>query len=238
MDDIQVAILVGGQGTRLKPITEQIPKPMVTILDRPFLHILLEMLQDKGFSKFLFLSGYLCDVVSNYFGNGSKFGFDIKYSVEPKLLGTGGGLKNAENLLEDEFLLINGDTFLELDYTNFIDFSRNNEALIDILCYVGDTYDDIKYNLKLDLDNKISAYSKINSQDKFNAVDAGVYYIKKKVLPLIKTRSSSLENEIFPLLINAKQLAGFATKTKFYDIGTIERLANFRNLYAGKAYNQ
>ena len=97
MNNLQTAILVGGRGTRLKSLTDNLPKPMVSTQGRPFLEILLRLLQSKGLSRFLLLTGYLNTAISDYFGNGSKFGIHIEYSVEPEPLGTAGALRNAEN---------------------------------------------------------------------------------------------------------------------------------------------
>lgn len=237
MYDLQTVILVGGRGTRLNSLTDKLPKPMVPIQGIPFLEILLKLLQNKGLSRFLLLTGYLHNVIADHFGNGSKFGISIKYSVESELLGTAGALKNAENLLENEFLLMNGDTFSNIDYEKFIKSSKNRNSICSMLCYTGPVFDDVQYNLTLE-ENQVVKYSKTFTQDQFNAVDAGLYFIRKDLLSIIRNRISALEDEIFPLLITQKQLSGFSTQTKFYDIGTIERLAIFNTMFKStKEYN-
>lgn len=233
MNNLQTVILVGGRGTRLKSLTDNLPKPMVPVQGRPFLEILLRLLQRKGLSRFLLLTGYLHHMINDYFGNGSKFGIDIEYSVEPELLGTAGALKNAENLLENEFLLVNGDTFSDINYNEFAKSSRDKNNICSMLCYNGPLFNDVKYNLILE-GNHVIKYSKTFTHDQFNAVDAGLYFMRKDILSIIRNKVSALEGEIFPLLISTKQLSGFAIQTRFYDIGTIERLDIFNAMFGSK----
>jgi len=115
---MQVVILAGGKGTRLRPITYQVPKPMVPIHGKPFLQYQLELIKSLGINEVLLLVGYLGKQIEEYFGGGPKFGLNIEYSYENNPLGTGGALKNAEEKLAEKFLLLNGDTFLPMDYEN------------------------------------------------------------------------------------------------------------------------
>lgn len=238
-NDLQTVILVGGRGTRLKSLTENLPKPMMLIQGKPFLEILLKLLKRKGLSRFLLLSGYLHKPISDYFGDGSNFGLQIKYSVETEPLGTAGAIKNAQNLLEDKFLLLNGDTFSDIDYGEFVKFSQNQENTCSMLCYNGPLFDDLKYNLELGISHLVTDYSKLTNKQ-FNAVDAGLYFMRKKILfSMIKNKICSLEEEVFQSLISERKLAGFVTESRFYDIGTIERLDIFEKMFISKkAYNQ
>src|SRR3989338_1997571 len=119
---MQTVILAGGRGTRLSPITNMIPKPMVTVKDKPFLEYLLLMLKRNSLEKILLCVGYLGEKIEVYFGDGRRLGMEIKYSYEKEPLGTAGGLKLAENLLEEEFLVLYGDSYLDIDYSAFIYF--------------------------------------------------------------------------------------------------------------------
>lgn len=114
-DIIQAVILAGGKGTRLRPLTYEIPKVMIDINGRPFLQYVLELLHKKGISNIVLLVSYLGEQIEKYFGDGKKFGLDITYSYEDPPLGTGGALKKAERLLLPEFLLVNGDTYLDFE---------------------------------------------------------------------------------------------------------------------------
>lgn len=236
MNNTQVVILAGGKGTRLNSLTVDTPKPMIQVNETPFLEILLQMFYQKGFRNFVLLTGYLSNIIIDYFGDGSKFGIDIQYSVEHELLGTAGGLKNIEKILAEEFLLINGDTYLDIDFNDFIKFSKLQNNLCSIVCYTDNLFDDVGYNLKLDEKHFISEYSKTLKNKEFNAVDAGVYYMKKEIVKIINNTKSSLESEVFPELISQKKISGFETKTRFFDIGTVERIEKLEHHLSSTKY--
>jgi len=223
---MQAVILAGGLGTRLKPYTFKTPKPMTPIRNQPFLMILLKFLRKNNFKKFLLLVGYSSNVITECLGDGSKLGIEIEYSYEKKPLGTGGALKNSLGLLEDEFILLNGDTYLELDYPSFIKFCTEKNSIITFAAYDGPLYSGISYNMIVDTKGAVKKYSKSKHYHKFNAIDAGVYFVKKTILEYLDDKKSSFE-DIFLKLIDEKKIHAYLTKTKFYDIGTIQRLKEF-----------
>ena len=130
---MQVIILAGGRGKRLKPLTNSIPKVMIKINGSPFLEILLKFLKSKGFLDFILCVGYLSEVIEEYFENGSKLSVKIDYSKEKRFLGTAGAIKNANELLDEEFIVINGDTFVDLDFKKMIEFSRLKNKLCSVM---------------------------------------------------------------------------------------------------------
>jgi len=227
---LQIVILAGGLGTRLKPITNTIPKPMALVGNEPFLLFLLKNLKNKGLTKILLLVGYKSEIIKDFFKDGSQFGVDIEYSVEDMPLGTGGSLKNAETLLEKKFFLVNGDTFIDLNFDDFIKSAKaKKNSLIMVAAYEGPQNNEFKYNIGVNSDDKIFAYSKIQNNKDLNAVDAGVYYVDKKILKFIPKDKFSLEVQLFPKLIENDRIFAYKTKQKFYDIGTIQRLKNLRS---------
>jgi len=117
---MQAVILAGGFGTRLRLLTNTIPKPIADIEGWPFLEYQLEMLKKNGFRDFTLCAGYSGEMIEEYFGDGSGLGINIIYSKDNTLLETGGALKNAVRLLEDEFVLVYGDSFLYMDYRTLI----------------------------------------------------------------------------------------------------------------------
>ncbi|MFH1386999.1 MAG: sugar phosphate nucleotidyltransferase, partial [bacterium] len=121
---MQAVILAGGAGTRLRPLTLNTPKPMIEVNGQPFLSYIVNQLKGVGVTDFVFCVGYLADKFQAYFGDGGRFGVKIVYSVENGFMGTGGALKNAESLLQDEFLVLNGDTYLPIDYNEVINAFR------------------------------------------------------------------------------------------------------------------
>lgn len=226
---MQVVFLAGGEGTRLRPITYETPKPLVLINGKPFLQHKLEFVKSFGYTDILLLVGYLNNKIEKYFGNGRKFGLNIEYSNEKELLGTGGALKNAANKLHDEFLLLNGDTFLPIDYSELILYFHKNNKIGTVTVY-SDPDNMLPNNISLDKFNMILDYNK-NSPIGMNYVDAGASVYKKEVLDYIPgLQKCSLEKEVFPQLIKRNQLIAFPTKQKFYDMGTFEGLKKIEGI--------
>ena len=220
----QVVIMAGGKGTRLRPITYDIPKPMVPVNGKPFLEHQLELLIKSGFKRFLFCTGYLSTMISDHFQDGSSWGVSIEYSVEPHPLGTGGALKLAEPQLMEEFMLVNGDTLLQLDYKDLVhSFSRDT-----VEGYIVVYSNELKIapnNINLDPQNVVIEYDKTNPGNK-HYVDAGAQVFRKSMTRRIPgNQVISLEQDIFPRLIIENQFKGYVTHDRYYDMGTPERLA-------------
>ena len=115
--ELQAVILAGGLGTRLRPLTLKVPKPMVDINGKPFLEIKLKDMLKKGIRDYVFCIGYLGNMIEEYFGDGSRFGARIRYSYDgEKLLGPIGALKNAQNLLDEDFIVTYGDNYVDVNY--------------------------------------------------------------------------------------------------------------------------
>src|ERR671933_402600 len=112
---MQALILAGGEGTRLRPLTTTVPKPVVPLVDRPFIAFMLDWLRDHGVDDVVMSCGHLADGVRRVLGDGSKIGLRLRYIEEPRPLGTGGALKYAEDLLDERFLMLNGDVLTDID---------------------------------------------------------------------------------------------------------------------------
>ena len=133
---MQVVILAGGLATRLRPLTETIPKSMVLINNKPFLQYQLELLRSNGITDIVLCVGYLHKQIEDYFQNGRNFGVNIKYSREEKgLLGTAGALKNAANFLEDKFFLIYGDSYIFLNFKEILSYFNSYNELALMVVY-------------------------------------------------------------------------------------------------------
>lgn len=216
---IQAAILAGGKGTRLRPLTYRIPKSMVPIHGKPFLQYQLELIKSFGVNKVLLLVSYLGKQIEQYFGDGLRFGLKIEYFYEQFPMGTGGALKNAEGKLEKEFIVLNGDTFLVIDYIELVEYFYRSDKAGMITIY--DNPDGIvPNNIAIGESNLVTDYNKRDSNG-MTHVDAGVMVFKKDVLDLIpRGRLCSLEEEIFTKLIERKELLAFPTSQRFYDMGS------------------
>lgn len=223
---MQAVILAGGLGKRLMPLTEDVPKSMVSVLGRPYLEYQLRWLKSKGIEDILLLTGYLGEKVQSYFRDGGSLGATITYSQELTPLGTGGSLKFAEEKLESTFLLVYGDSFLPIDFEGLIRGFRDTDKVGMIVVYDSRQYDTgVPNNIRLDKEGFVAEYKKDSRKPFFHYTDAGVSVFKREVVDLIpKERKVSLEEEIFPHLIKKRELMGYISQQPFYDIGTQERI--------------
>jgi mannose-1-phosphate guanylyltransferase/phosphomannomutase len=220
---IQAVVLAGGKGTRLKPVTYQIPKVMVNVCGRPFLQHQIELLKSFKIKQILLLVGYLKNDIKEYFKDGSRFGVDIDYSCEENLLGTGGALKNAKDKLSEEFLLLNGDTFLPIDYNEFIRYSKKCRTIAVIAAY-NNLEKKFSNNLAVEGEGEVIGYDKRNP-GKMTHVDSGAMILKKEALKYIPdNRVCSFEEEIFHKLIAKREMSAFISGQRFYDMGSFEGL--------------
>jgi NDP-sugar pyrophosphorylase family protein len=223
-------ILAGGLGTRLWPLTSTVSKPMVPVAGRPYLHYQLTNLRDQGVSEILLLTGYLGEQIEQHFGNGTSLGLSISYSREEVPLGTGGALLNAAALLAPEFLLIYGDSYLPIQYQPVCERFEQTKSQAVIVIYdnsIADT--SVRNNIAVDAECLVTRYQKNRPHGDLKYVDAGVLALRRSALDLLPRRSSpiSLEEELYPELIAAGHLSGYITATRFFDIGTPERLQAF-----------
>ncbi len=220
----QVVILAGGLGTRLRPITEKIPKPMVPVASRPFLHWQLLDLKNQGYTDVLLLVAYLGEQVEAYFGDGKSLGMNITYSYEPEPLGTGGALKHATAKLSDEFILLNGDSFLKAPLRDMELAFTNVSAMVS-------TYDNriavpVIPNIKTEGHLVIGYEKDAGAAKGYKEIDSGIYILKRDLLKGTRETKFMLA-DLWPQLIAEKQLAAFPVNERFYDIGTPDRLKEF-----------
>lgn len=226
---MQVVILAGGLGTRLKPLTEKIPKSMVLIQGKPFLEYQLNLLVRCGISDIVLCIGYLGEKIKNYFGDGKRFGVKIKYSEETeKLLGTAGALKNAVDLLDDIFFVTYGDAYLILDYREVMRYFKKFNKLGLMVVYKNfDRYD--KSNVIVE-GGLVKVYDKQRRAPDMVYIDFGVSVLRKKALDLVpKGKVMDLE-EFYQELIRRRELLAFETQQRFYEVGSHNGLKEFEGL--------
>jgi len=199
---------------------------MVPVLGKPYLYYQLDYLKRQGFGGALLLVGYLGEQIRDYFGNGRSFGMALDYSVEKELLGTGGALKLAEEKIRDDFFVIYGDSFLPIDYAGFGSTFKSAGAE-GMLSVYRDPHGvtTVKGNVALSSDGKITRYDKKTDDPELMYVEAGVLAFQRDVLSRIPAdQIVSLENDIYPELIHERQLYGYVTTQRFFDIGTESRI--------------
>ncbi len=219
----QAVILAGGKGTRVRPLTDTVPKPMIRLNHRPFLEYLIDLLKDNGISEVVLLLGYLHEKIVDHFQDGSKFGICIRYSIGEVSFETGKRIKSAEMLLQDNFLLMYCDNYWPLNLQNLIALHSKNQTMATVTVYTnkdGAT----KNNMLVSEDGYVLRYDKSRTNTQLNGVEIGFYILNKKILSLMPETNFSFEKEILPQLIKKHQLSGYLTDHKYYSIGSLERL--------------
>jgi mannose-1-phosphate guanylyltransferase len=221
---MQAVILVGGEGTRLRPLTSTVPKPVVPLVDRPFIAYMLEWLGRHGVDDVVMSCGFLATAVRNVLGDGSQYGLRLRFIEEPEPRGTAGALKYAEDLLDERFLMLNGDVLTDIDLTAQI-AQHDATGAVGTLALVP-VEDPTAYGLvRLNDDHAVQEFVEKPSADQIDTrlISAGAYVLERSVLNLIAPdRNVSIEREVWPQLVGAG-LYGFAADAYWLDIGTPER---------------
>lgn len=226
----QAVILVGGRGERLRPLTDNIPKPMVEVGSKPFLEYLILLLKGNGIKSMLFLAGYLGNKIEDYFCDGRKWGVKIDYSFEEKPIGTGGAVRLAKGKLEKYFFLLFGDSYLPIDYRGMTDEYMRSKRKAMLAIYDNSNDTDVPFNVMIDKSKEIvTVYNKRkDNPPSFKYCDAGVIAVDRQVVDLIEEKELvSFEEAIYPRIIAEEELGYYMAECRFYDIGTIQRLKIF-----------
>ena len=200
---MQAVILVGGEGTRLRPLTSTVPKPVVPLVDRPFIAYMLEWLAGHGVDEVILSCGFMASGVRNVLGDGSALGVRLRYVEEERPLGTGGAIKHAESLLDERFFVLNGDVLTDIDLTAQLAQHEATGARAT-LALIG-VEDPSAYGLvRLAPDHAVTDFLEKPSPDQIdtNLISAGAYVLDRDVLSLMpSTGPCSIEREVFPNLI-------------------------------------
>ena len=229
---MQAVILAGGLGTRLKPYTNDNPKPMIPIQGKPFLQYLIEQLVSWGITDVVLLLGYKADKIIDYFGDGKSFSISIQYCVTPVEYDTGKRLKSSYELLQNEFLLLYCDNYCPIDYKMAKKQFRDSDSIIQITAYTNrDGY--TKNNIIVS-DNKIEIYDKKRKEEGLNAVDIGYAFIKKEALELLSDKNVNFEAEVYPKLVSDNRMGVFLTEHRYYSIGSWERIELTKEFFRTK----
>jgi len=207
----------------MRPLTDIRPKPMIEIRGKPFLEHQILLLREQGFRRILLLLGYLPEVVQDYFGDGSRWGIQIDYSVTAVENNTGRRLKLAEPKLEDCFLLLYCDNYWPLPMDRM--WRRFVEAGAPAMLTVYANKDNYtKHTLKLDADGFVEVYDKTHKRPDLQGTEISFAILRKELMSLLPDTTVSLEETLFPALIPEHQLAAFVTHHRYYSIGDTPRL--------------
>jgi mannose-1-phosphate guanylyltransferase len=221
---MQAVILVGGEGTRLRPLTSTVPKPVVPLVDRPFIAYMLEWLHTHGVDDVVMSCGFLATAVRNVLGDGSQYGLRLRFIEEPEPRGTAGALKYAADLLDEHFLMLNGDVLTDIDLSAQIAQHDATGAVATLALVAVD--DPTGYGLvRCGEDHAVKEFVEKPSADQIDTklISAGAYVLERAVLDRIPPdRNVSIEREVWPQLVG-DGLYGFAADAYWLDIGTPER---------------
>jgi mannose-1-phosphate guanylyltransferase len=223
---VQALILVGGEGTRLRPLTATVPKAVVPLAGQPFMSYMLQWLASHGVSDVILSCGFLADGVRSVLGDGRAAGVRVRYVEEPEPLGTGGALKYAEELLEERFLMLNGDQLTDIDLSEQLAQHESTGALGTLALMA--VPDPSSFGLvRLEPDRAVRGFVEKPAPDQIdtNLVNAGAYILEREVLADMPAAGEnfSIERDVFPRLVG-RGLYGFPVQDAYWaDIGTPER---------------
>ncbi|HEX9046929.1 MAG TPA: nucleotidyltransferase family protein [Verrucomicrobiae bacterium] len=228
LSQIPVAILAGGLATRLRPITEKIPKSLVPVAGRPFLAHQLEMLHARGIRRVVLCIGFLGEMIQKEFGN-EAFGIQMEYSFDgPKLLGTGGAIKRALPKLGEEFFILYGDSYLPLQYAPVADFFHRSGKLGLMTVYHNQgKYDTSNVVFR---DGEIVVYDKKARLPEMHHIDYGLSLFRASVFDAYAGDQVFDLAEVMGKLVREQQLAGYEVPERFYEMGSPAGLAELEEL--------
>lgn len=236
---MKAVILVGGEATRLLPLTCNTPKAMVPVLNIPFLEHVIRYLSKHQIKDIILAQGYLAQPIEDYLGDGSQLGVKLNYVVEDTPLGTAGAVKNAERYLDETFLMLNGDIFTDLDITAMVEHHLERKAKATIALTPVD--DPTSYGLiETDAEGRITRFLEKPKQSQVttNTINAGTYTLEPEILARIPPQTKvSIEREVFPkLLAQGERVYAYPYPEYWIDVGTPEKyLRLHRDLLSGKS---
>jgi len=217
----KAVLLVGGRGSRLRPLTDKIPKSLLEVQGKTITEHLLDLLKKYGIRDAVLCVGYLKDKIKEYFGDGTKIGVNITYVEENEPLGTAGPLKLAKKYLKDSFIVSNGDELKNINIPRMFRLHKRKNALATIALT---TVDDPSHYGVARLDgSRIVEFVEKPVKAPSNLINAGFYILEPEVINMIPDGFSMLEKDVFPKLAKMGRLRGFPFAGQWFDIGNIER---------------
>ena len=219
----QAVILAGGLGTRLRPLTNSLPKPMIPVNGRPFMTYLVDQLRENGFERILMLLGYQADKITEYFGDGTEFGLNIQYSILDSESETGRRVKMAEYIIDEYFFLMYCDNYWPLDFEIMWDYYINNTWITQVGIYRNrDRF--TRDNMRVGSDGRVEVYDKTRTATGLSGVDVWFVISSRKALSLLPDDNVSFEATVYPALILQGNLGAYQSDDRYYSIGSLERV--------------
>src|SRR5260221_10924751 len=229
---MRAVVMAGGEGTRLRPLTSNQPKPMVPIVGKPCMEHILELLRKHGVEEVVVTVAFLPQAIRSYFGDGSALGLDIQYSVEEVPLGTAGSVRLASGRLDDTTLIISGDALCDIDLTQLMAFHKDKGA--DVTIGLKSVDNPLEFGIVVtDEDGRIERFLEKPSWGQVfsDTINTGIYVLEPEVLEHVPTQGPyDFSKELFPLLLEmGRPLYGMVCDGYWQDIGNLDqfRQANF-----------
>jgi len=227
---MKAVLLVGGLGTRLRSVVPSLPKALASVGDRPFLELLVRQLSQQGIRRLVMCTGHLAEQIQDTFRDGRDFGVEIAYSMETVQMGTAGALKLARHYVRDEpeFLVLNGDSFVDVDFGELIDFHRKHDGVATMA--VVPVENASRYGtVRMGAGARVLKFVEKTGENEPGIINAGVYVFSSAVFELIAEGPASLERDIFPQLVERGVYAA-EQQGMFIDIGTPDDYARAKGM--------
>ena len=229
---MKAVVMAGGEGTRLRPLTSNQPKPMVPIVGKPCMEHILELLRAHGFEDVIVTVAFLPQAIRSYFGDGASLGLNIQYSVEESPLGTAGSVRLASDALDDTFLVISGDALCDIDLKKIVEQHQEKGAAVTI--GLKSVENPLEFGIVVtDEDGKVERFLEKPSWGQVfsDTINTGIYVLEPEVLKHVPTdRPYDFAKELFPLLLEmGRPIYGYVCEGYWQDIGNLDqyRQANF-----------
>ena len=219
----QAVILCGGTGTRLRPLTYEIPKSLITVQEKTLIEHLLELFKNYGIENIVLSVGYKKEKIMHYFSNGEKFGVNISYIEETEPLGTAGPLRKARDVLADAFFVTNGDELKDVNLKEMYNAHKANNAAATIALTAVENPS--QYGVVELQGSRIVRFVEKPKREEApsNLINSGLYILEKKVIEMIPEGFTMLEKNVFPQLAERNLLFGYKFSRQWFDTCTFER---------------
>lgn len=226
---MKAVILAGGEGTRLRPLTCNMPKPMMPIMERPVMEYIIDLLKKYEIRDIAITLQYLPEEITNYFGDGKDYGVNINYFTEEFPLGTAGCVKNAENFLDDTFVVISGDAVTDINLSQAISFHKGKKAIATIV--LKEVKVPLEYGVVImEKNQRIKGFLEKPSWSEVfsDKVNTGIYVLEPDIFKYFKKNQKfDFSNDLFPILLSKDiPMYGYVTDGYWCDIGSVEQYKN------------
>ncbi len=226
-------IVAAGKGTRLLPLTEKVPKPMIDVGGKPILWHIIELLKKHGIKDIVITTHHLASCIHEYFRDGTDSGVNILYTVEKELVGAAGGVKSLENFLEGTFVVIYGDNMTNADLSAMAKLHRKKGAAATIGVYMETNNPQSKGIIETDGNGRIVSFEEKPKKPRSNLASGAVYILEPSVFKYITSGFCDFGKDVFPSMLKAGEKMYAFEVERLVDVGTFEALEKARKDFSG-----